>query len=143
MLSNTFFMKLGARVRDKFRKHIFEDAIDVKGSKFKGYKEPYKSLKRSNKIRRQDARSASTNAPFVTGDLRNDFSLIKFSNRGFQVGFSSRGAVVAGLIKRGRPITLPEQAFPAPINEFMSRKVHKAIYKKLPNKTTVHKLKKN
>ena len=142
MLSNTFFMKLGARVRDKFRKHIFEDAVDVRGRKFRGYKEPYKSLKRSNKIRRQDAMSASTNAPFVTGDLRNDFGLIKFSSSGFQVGFASRGAVIDGLIKRGRPITLPEQAFPAKINEFMSKQVHREIYKKLPNKTTVHKLKK-
>ena len=140
MLNRKFFMRLGGNVRDKFRKQIFEDAINVKGRKFKGYKDPYKSQKQSNKLRRQDARSTGTTAPFVTGDLRNDFGLIKFSSTGFQVGFATRGKIVDGLNKKGRYITLPSQPFPKTLEKYMSNEVHKEIYKKLPNKTTRIKL---
>ena len=51
MLDKKDFIKIGANVRDNYRTHIFTKALDVNDKKFKGYKEPYRSLKRSGKLK--------------------------------------------------------------------------------------------
>ena len=35
MLDKMFFLKIGPNVRDRYRKHIFQDAKDVFGKPFK------------------------------------------------------------------------------------------------------------
>ena len=45
MLDREFFTKLGANVRDKYRKHIFAKARDVYSKAFKGYTQDYKKYK--------------------------------------------------------------------------------------------------
>ena len=76
MLDHQYFKKVGTKVRDKYRTHIFTKAKDVYGSKFKGYKEPYKTLKQSGKLKRQSGSSAGTTAPIVTTDLLRDFGTV-------------------------------------------------------------------
>ena len=50
MFSTKFFTKLGANVRDKYRKHIFAKARDVYGKSFKGYTSSYGARKRTGNM---------------------------------------------------------------------------------------------
>ena len=69
MLDLKFFLKVGPRVRDRYREHIFDKALDVNGKKFKGYKEPYGSMKRGNKFKLQSSKYANSTAPVLTESL--------------------------------------------------------------------------
>ena len=47
MLDKKFFIDVGPEVRDKYRKHIFKGAKDVKGNKFKSnYSSEYAKRKK-------------------------------------------------------------------------------------------------
>ena len=144
MLDNKDFIKIGANVRDKYRTHIFTKALDVNDRKFKGYKEPYKSRKRSGKIKRQATQSANTTAPILTTDLMRDFgSVYSTSNKGFKMGWSTYGARVESLKKKGRVLTSKEKALPDGVAKFLDKEVDMAIKKKLGgNTTTIHRTKK-
>ena len=141
MLKSNFFLKLGGRVRDKYKNHIWKDAKDVYDQKFKRYSNEYSKRKSSGDIRRQAADSRNTRAPYVTGDLRNDFSLIKYDKGGFQVGWATRGSIVQSLNKRGRKLTTKSQPFQQKLIEFKDREVFMHIeHKILPSKTKRHKV---
>ncbi len=144
MLDKKDFIKIGANVRDNYRTHIFTKALDVNDKKFKGYKEPYRSLKRSGKIKRQAAQSTNTTAPILTTDLLRDFgSVYSTSNKGFKMGWSTYGARVESLRKKGRVLTSKEKALPDGVAKFLDNQVDMAIKKKLGgNKTTIHRIKK-
>ena len=141
MLDHQYFKKVGTKVRDKYRTHIFTKAKDVYGSKFKGYKEPYKTLKQSGKLKRQSGSSAGTTAPIVTTDLLRDFGTVyKTSSTGFQMGWSSLGARVEYLKKMGRVLTAENKALPDSIANFLEVESDKYIKKKLgPDKIIRHK----
>ena len=136
-----FFLKIGHNVRDRYRKHIFQDAKDVFGKPFKAYTSKYGQNKRANKFKRQASRYANSNAPVLTSDLLRDYSLIKTMTNGFQIGWITLGARVEALKKMGRVLTTPQQPLPDGVISYLSKEAHGYIKKKLgPNKTTTYKI---
>ena len=131
MLDNKFFLKVGPKVRDRYRKHIFEDAKDVYDKKFKTYEEPYGSRKRANKFKRQASKYANTTAPVLTTDLLRHFRLIRTSENGFQFGFITRGSVVQSLNKRGRVLSAKIQPLPQSTINYILEEAKKFTDKKL------------
>ena len=141
MLDKMFFLKIGPNVRDRYRKHIFQDAKDVFGKPFKAYTSKYGQNKRANKFKRQASQYANSNAPVLTSDLLRDYSLIKTSTSGFQIGWITLGARVEALKKMGRVLTTPQQPLPDGVISYLSKEAHGYIKKKLgPNKTTTYKI---
>ena len=132
MLDKMFFLKIGPNVRDRYRKHIFQDAKDVFGKPFKAYTSKYGQNKRANKFKRQASQYASSNAPVLTSDLLRDFSLIKTMTNGFQLGFAAFGARVQHLKKMGRVLSAPNQALPNGVIQYLSKEASIYINKKLP-----------
>ena len=131
MLDVTFFRKVGPNVRDKFRKHIFQDAKDVYGKPFKAYTSKYGQRKRANKFKRQASQYANSKAPILTSDLLKDYSLIKTSPKGFQIGFPTRGSIVKGLEKMGRVITTMSKPLPDGVTRFLDNSAEKYIKSKV------------
>ena len=141
MLDKMFFLKIGPNVRDRYRKHIFQDAKDVFGKPFKAYTSKYGQNKRANKFKRQASQYANSNAPVLTSDLLRDYSLIKTMTNGFQIGWITLGARVKALKKMGRVLTTPQQPLPDGVISYLSKEAHGYIKKKLgPNKTTTYKI---
>ena len=142
MLDREFFTKLGANVRDKYRKHIFAKARDVYSKSFKGYTQDYKKYKSKGDNFRQMREYANTHAPVFTGDLLRDYGMIgKPTNTGFKIGWASQGAKIKWLKKLGRVLTSPEQPLPRGIIQYIQTQGHSYIKKKLgPNKTTTYKI---
>tara|TARA_R100001594_G_scaffold57337_1_gene91238 strand:- start:8123 stop:8575 length:453 start_codon:yes stop_codon:yes gene_type:complete len=147
MLDSTFFRRIGPNVRDRYRKHIFKDAKDVYDKPFKDYKKNKKGIsiygqrKRANTFKRQASQYANSKAPVLTSDLLRDYSLIKTSTNGFQIGWTTLGARVEHLKKMGRVLTHPDQPLPKGVETYLSTEAHKYIKKKLgPNKTTIHRI---
>ena len=137
MLDHKFFKEVGTQIREAYRTHTFTNALDVNDKSFKGYKDPYKSLKQSGKLPRQQQGFGKLNSPIVSTDLLRDFGTIyKTSESGFQMGWSSKGAVVEGLVKKGRLLTTKEKALPKAIEKLLDIEQEKYVDKKLgPNKT--------
>ena len=76
MLDKKFFIDVGPEVRDKYRKHIFKDAKDVKGRKFKSnYSSGYAKRKKAGG--KGFIGGFPFNAPVASGDTLKDYSLIK------------------------------------------------------------------
>lgn len=147
MLDSTFFRRIGPNVRDRYRKHIFQDAKDVFDKPFKDYKKNKKGIsiygqrKRANKFKRQASQYANSKAPVLTSDLLRDYSLIKTSTSGFQIGWITLGARVEALKKMGRVLTTKQQPMPDGVISYLSKEAHGYIKKKLgPNKTTTYKI---
>ena len=147
MLDATFFRRIGPNVRDRYRKHIFQDAKDVFDKPFKDYKKNKKGIsiygqrKRANKFKRQASQYANSKAPVLTSDLLRDYSLIKTMRNGFQIGWITLGARVEALKKMGRVLTTPQQPLPDGVISYLSKEAHGYIKKKLgPNKTTTYKI---
>ena len=133
MLDLKFFLRVGPDARDRYRKHIFQDAKDVFDKPFKAYtSKQYEQRKRANKFKRQASQYASSNAPVLTSDLLRDFSLIKTMTNGFQLGFAAFGARVQHLKKMGRVLSAPNQALPNGVIQYLSKEASIYINKKLP-----------
>ena len=144
MLDKKFFLKEGPNTRDRYRDHIFREAKDIKGNKFKTYKsKTYQDRKSAGKFKRQD-RGFPLTAPVLTGDLLRDYSLVKVSNNGFQIGWTAQGAKVEWLKDNDRILTTSKQPLPENIlknlfskaNLYIKNKTKKAI----PNKVVRHKI---
>ena len=141
MLDLQFFLKIGPRVRDRYRDHIFRNAKDVFGKPFKAYTSKYGQNKRANKFKRQASQYANTNAPVLTSDLLRDYSLIKTASKGFQIGWTTLGARVEALKKMGRVLTTKKQPMPDGVIKYLHNEAHRYIKKRLgSNKTTIHKI---
>ena len=143
MFSAKFFTKLGANVRDKYRKHIFDDGKDVNDDLFKEYSDEYGEQKRANSFKRQDSKYASKISPVLTGDLMRDLALSKVTNTGFFIGWNVWGSKVISLNKQGREITTKDKPLPDSVVKFMDKKAESYIHKThiKPNcKTTKHKI---
>ena len=141
MLDKIFFLRIGPNVRDRYRDHIFNKALDVFGKPFKAYTSKYGQNKRANKFKRQASQYSNSNAPVLTSDLLRDYSLIKTASRGFQIGWASLGARVEGLKKMGRVLTSSRQPLPDGVIKYLHNEAHSYIKKKLgPNKTTTYKI---
>jgi len=141
MLDKMFFLKIGPNVRDRYRKHIFQDAKDVFGKPFKAYSKLYGERKRANKFKRQASDYANSKAPVLTQELLNDYSLIKTMRNGFQIGWTTFGARVEWLKKMGRVLTSKSQPMPDGVINYLSKEANRYIKKRLgPNKTTRYKI---
>ena len=132
MLDATFFRRIGPNVRDRYRKHIFQDAKDVFGKPFKAYTSKYGQNKRANKFKRQASQYSNSNAPVLTSDLLRDFSLIRTSSGGFQLGWTTFGARVQSLKKMGRVLSASNQPLPDSVIQYLSKEARLYINKKLP-----------
>ena len=141
MLDKTFFLRVGPNVRNRYRDHIFKKALDVFGKPFKAYKSKYGERKRANKFKRQASQYANSNAPVLTSDLLRDYSLIKTSTSGFQIGWITLGARVEALKKMGRVLTSKSQPMPDGVIKYLHNEAHGYIKKKLgKNKTTTYRI---
>ena len=140
MLDGTFFRTIGAIVRDRYRDHIFRKAKDVYGKKFSTtYSKGYAKRKKAGGVGFESG--FPYNSPVKSGDLYRNYSLIKISTDGFQIGWTSLGARVEHLEKNKRVLTAPNQPLPKSVETYLSTEAHKYIKKKLgPNKTTIHKI---
>ena len=134
-------MKVGPNVRDRYRKHIFEKALDVFDKPFRAYTSKYGQAKRANKFKRQASDYANSKAPVLTSDLLKDYSLIKTASRGFQIGWTTFGARVEWLKKMGRVLTSKSQPMPDGVIKYLNNEAHSYIKKRLgPNKTTTYRI---
>ena len=144
MLDATFFRKIGPNVRDRYRKHIFQDAKDVYGWAFKSYTAEYGARKRADKFKRQASQYANSNAPVLTSDLLRDYSLIKTMSNGFQIGWTTFGARVEWLKDMGRVLTTSDKPLPDKVFKYLTTEANKYIKKGsdklIPKKTTIHKI---
>ena len=132
MLDATFFLKIGPDARDRYKDHIFRKALDVFGKPFSSnYSEPYKTNKSKGNFKRF-AKAPKLNAPVLTSDLRDDFSLIKTTSGGFQLGFTTFGARVKHLKKMGRVLSASNQPLPDGVIKYLSKEARLYINKKLP-----------
>ena len=132
MLDTQFFIKIGANVRDRYRKHIFQDAKDINDDNFEPYSKGYGERKRADKFKRQASQYAGSKAPVLTSDLLRDFSLIKTTSGGFQLGFTTYGARVKHLKKMGRVLSASNQPLPDGVIKYLSKEARLYINKKLP-----------
>ena len=130
MFSAKFFSELGAKVRDRYRKHIFEDCKDVNDNKFKPYSDEYGEQKRANTFKRQDSKYAGKVTPVLTGDLMRDLALTKPTSTGFFLGWNVFGSKVISLNKQGRELTTKDKPLPDSVLNFMSKELCKYIDKK-------------
>jgi hypothetical protein len=135
MFNKKFFNNLGKKTRDRYRNHIFNDAKDVFGTKFKGYSTEYGIRKRSGGMKRQASRFAKTTAPILTSDLMRDFTLVKAMEDGFQIGWLVFGARINHLAKMGRVLTSKIQPLPQNVIEFIDEEIHKEIGKEIKKQT--------
>ena len=119
MLDLKFFLKVGPKVRDRYREHIFGKALDVNGKKFKGYSSEYGEDKRANKFKRQASKYANSTAPVLTGDLLRDYSLVRTTSGGFQIGWTTFGRLVDSLNKRGRVLTSDKRPLPDKVAKYL------------------------
>ena len=145
MLDAKFFRKIGPNVRDRYRKHIFQDAKDVYDKAFKSYTAEYGARKRANKYKRQASQYASSKAPVLTSDLLRDYSLVKTMRDGFQIGWTTLGSRVFWLAKLGRVLTHPNQPLPKGVQSYLFKEAEKYNGKALinifgKNKRTNHKI---
>ena len=131
MLDATFFRRVGPNVRDRYREHIFGKAKDVFGRKFKGYSKEYGSMKRANKFKRQASKYANTTAPVLTSDLLRDFSLVRVSPNGFQLGWTTYGARVQSLANKKRFLSTKQQPLPKGVINYMMKQAEPYTDKKL------------
>ena len=145
---------IGVKMVALFNKHVFQNGLDVDGSKFKDYstrgskwvmigikkefrKEApkggysYAHAKANKMFRRQDDSIANKTAPVLTGDLRNDFDVQSTSNNGFKFGTLTKGAVVQGLANKGRKISTSVKAVPDKVAKAVRPLIQKQIEKKL------------
>ena len=130
MIDRKFF-KIGANVVAKFRKHTFENALDINGKKFKGYSPEYGAAKRGNKLKRQATEFAGSTAPVLSSDLMRDWKLIKVTNSGFSFGTVAFGDRVKHLAKRGRVISKDGKALPKDIVTYLMNEADKYVKKEL------------
>ena len=124
MLDAKFFLKVGPRVRDRYREHIFKKALDVNGKKFPSYNKSKASIKygerkRANKFKRQASQYANSTAPVLTSDLLRDYSLVRTTSGGFQIGWTTFGKVVDSLNKRGRVLTSDKRPLPDKVANYL------------------------
>ena len=131
MLNHKFFKEVGTQIREAYRTHIFTKALDVNDRPFAGYKDPYDSLKRTGKLSRQQTGFGKHTSPIVSTDLLRDYGTVsdKTSAKGFQMGWSSKGEVVASLNKRGRLLSTKEQALPKAVAKLLEVETDKFIKK--------------
>ena len=130
MIDKKFF-KIGANVVSKFRKHTFENALDINGKKFKGYSPEYGAAKRGNKLIRQATEFANSTAPVLSSDLMRDWKLRKVTNSGFSFGTVAFGDRVKHLAKRGRVIAKDGKALPKEIAKYLMNEADKYVKKEL------------
>ena len=144
MLNHKFFKEVGTQIREAYRTHIFTKALDVNDKPFAGYKDPYGSLKRAGKLSRQQTGFGKHTSPIVSTDLLRDYGTVsdKTSAKGFQMGWSSKGEVVASLNKRGRLLSTKEQALPKAVAKLLEKETDKFIKREGlgPDTTTRHKI---
>ena len=139
MLTKKFFDRLGKKAFKMYKAHIWVNQTDVKGNKFRGYREPYGSLKRANKLKRQSAASAGSKAPILTGDFKNDLIFKGASTNGFKFSWNSRGARVNHLADMNRDVTTKDTPFPSGVGIEIDRQVIREIKRTLP-KSKLHKI---
>ena len=132
MLDATFFRRIGPNVRDRYRKHIFQDAKDVFDKPFKGYTKEYGQRKRANKFKRQASQYANSKAPILTSDLLRDYSLVKTLRDGFQIGWTTLGDRVLWLAKMGRFLTTPQKPLPDKVSDYLMKEAKVYIEKQFP-----------
>ena len=143
MLDKKFFIRVGANVRERYKKHIFTKAKDVYDKQFPGYnKTPgsikYGERKRARKFKRQDDSFSNSTAPVLTSDFREDFSLIRTKNTGFWLGWAIYGERVKHLSKLGRVVTSQAQPLPQNVIDYMMGQAKPYIDKhKLPKSKTI------
>ena len=130
MIDRKFF-KIGANVVAKFRKHTFENALDINGKKFKGYSTKYGIAKRANKFKRQATEFANSTAPVLSSDLLRDWKLRKVTNSGFSFGTVAFGDRVNHLAKMGRVISKDGKALPKDIAKYLMKEADRYVQKKL------------
>ena len=144
MLDAKFFIRIGANVRNRYRKHIFQDAKDINDKPFKAYSAEYGARKRADKFKRQASQYANSNAPVLTSDLLRDYSLIKTMSNGFQIGWTTFGARVKWLKDMGRVLTTSDKPLPDKVFKYLTTEANKYIKKGsdklIPKKTTIHKI---
>ena len=143
MLDKKFFLRLGPKVRNRYKTHIFTKARDVFDKKFPGYnKTPgsikYGERKRARKFKRQDNAFSNSTAPVLTSDFREDFSVIRTKDTGFWLGWAIYGERVKHLAKVGRVVTSQAQPLPQKVIDYMLGEAKPYIDKhKLPKSKTI------
>ena len=143
MLDAKFFIRIGANVRDRYRKHIFTKAKDINDNSFsKQYSKGYEKRKRAGG--KGFRGGFPFNAPVASGDLLKDYSLIKTMSNGFQIGWTTFGARVEWLKDMGRVLTTSDKPLPDKVFKYLTTEANKYIKKGsdklIPKKTTIHKI---
>ena len=135
MLDKQFFFKVAPKIRDAYRDHIFKNARDVNGHKFKKYSDAYGKRKRAGKLKRQSMEFAGSRAPVASGDLLRDFGLTGTTSRSFSIGWNTFGARVEHLENNKRFLSTDDKPLPDKVAKKLDNEVNKYIKKKLGGNT--------
>jgi len=102
----------------------------------------YKQAKESNLFPRQSSGFKKSTNPVLSGDFLRDYSLIRMSSKGFQIGWTSFGARVKHLADKGRVVTSSKQPLPEPVIKYLMDEVSIYIkkHKLMKSKTTRYKI---
>ncbi len=111
-LDKRFYIKHGPDLVACFRKHIFMDAKDVYGKKFKSYSKEYGQAKKTGGMKRQASEFKNSNAPVLTSDLLRDWTMRSIGSSGFKFGTLAHGGKVESLAKLGRVISSKDKPIP-------------------------------
>ena len=144
MLSHKWFKEVGTQIREAYRTHVFTEGLDVNDKSFKPYtSETYEQRKKAGKFKRFTKGDKLT-SPVLTGDLLRDYSLIKTSSTGFQIGWTTFGARVEHLRNYGRVLTTSDKPLPTKVFKYLTTEACKYIKKEtkklIPCKTKKHKI---
>ncbi|QDP59700.1 MAG: hypothetical protein Unbinned2990contig1001_20 [Prokaryotic dsDNA virus sp.] len=131
LLDEKFFSDLSPNVVNMYRKHIFEDAKDADGKKFKKYSKKYSKAKKSGKLKRQSTAFKNSTAPVLTGDLFRDFKERRILSNGLDFGTVTEGGKVKGLAKLGRNLSSQKTIIPKKIAEFIVDEADEYIMDKM------------
>ena len=133
MLDKKFFDSIDSEVVEKYRRHIFVGAKDVKGRKFKGYSKLYGEKKRAKAFKVQWDKYANSKAPVLTGGLLKDFNRtgVKTSSTSMEFGWSIFGARVEHLRDMGRVLTSKDTPIPKGVDRYLRKEAAKYIFKGL------------
>ena len=148
LTKKSFWTKLGQDVRDLYKQYIFEEGKNVYGGKWWGgsYSAEYKKAKSSGNLPRQASAYKDQVTAVLTTQTQSDFEgFMKPRANGVQLGYPSRGHIVADLRKRGGKagtLTSEKRPLPKPLSRYIRNEYHKFVKRNQKNTTRTHKGKK-
>ena len=161
MIDATWFRRVAPKIRDLYRHWVFDRGEDTYGHKWEPYSTypskwvminikkserksapkggySYKEAKSKGILKRQAGDSKGSPKPYLSGDLKNDFSVMRMGQNSMTLGFASRGHIVKGLAKKKRYLSAPDQPLHPNVVKGIEQELKKAIDGGIPKNQIIN-----